>query len=435
MPFDIKTAKPIEKGKFDITTAKPIDKSPSWLPDKKRTEKLIAERPKAEEALMEEVMQPWEFKKHPVKTTLGAVPRLLTTGLKTLAVPWQRAEAAIANPLMELQETQPLPPNDPRNVSREVWQRLEKERTKEGLKSVGKAGMAFWKGLTGERRGELGDIPRRTGFPELASKFIGFGSMIGLTNVATRGSLISSAKKGERFIKTKMPRTMSKNFVYNRSRLAADGLDELYGTLSKEYDDVLGKIGNRNIDPEKVTTVLEELPEYIINRMKRELGKEMAPTIETLKKMKGVLRKSVPSKVWSGRQIGNEGQGIIKDAYYRINNLMTEGNDELIALNRKYRDFMNMRNELARVIYDEYGNVKSKGLEGLFKQGAERNKQIFFEKFADQWPQAKQIMKDIIKFTKRQSLKRLIGRGALVLGGYELGRRTIVQPLLERMQK
>jgi len=69
MPKDLLEGLETKRQPRDLLESK-IAKSPSWLPGKERTEKLIAERPKAEEALMKEAMQPWEFKKHPVKSLL-----------------------------------------------------------------------------------------------------------------------------------------------------------------------------------------------------------------------------------------------------------------------------------------------------------------------------------------------------------------------------
>jgi len=406
---------------FALSTKAP---QPSMLPGYQPTEKKIAGR--------QDVLSTFESKPllgH-LRTAMGiATPGTIAPELgKLLSGAFQRGEAAIANPLMRLQEG--LKTGFP----------LRKPLTLPGaISRVGSdLGQEAAKGITGERLGELGDIPRRAGVPEPLSAIIGFGSMMGITNLATRGNLVRSVNKAKQFIGKKFPKIMGKDYMLNRAKLASEGLDDLYKGLSQQYDDVLNKIGNRPVNLEAMQNIVNDLPQNVINKVSKSnlivksADGTLQPTIRNLKTIKGILRKSVPNNVWNGRVIGDATQGSIKQAYYDVNNLMAQGNPELVALNAKYRDFMTMRDEVSRIIYDPIGEVKSKGLESLYKPGAERNKQIFFEKFANLWPQAQSIIKDSVKFAKRAGLKAGARRIApwipAILGGGYMGTRLLNRP-------
>ena len=391
------------------------------LPGKEKVEKLIAERPRAEEALIKETLQPWEFKEHPIQTSLGAIPRLLTTGVKTLGVGFQRGEAGLANVLLKLQGV-----TGPETgfVTHKPWEELtfdeQKTKLKQQVQFIGEAGQAAWEGLTGERLGELGDIPRAAGASNFISSFIGLGSSMGAMSLLTKGKLLESANKSEALVRSKIPKVMNKDYLINRAKLASEGLDDLYTGLTNQYDDVFRVIGDKPINASRVAELLDQLPGTVANQVRKLVGKNIN-TISALKKAKGIIRKAVPKNIWTERQKGNEIQGLTKHIYFEINKLMVEGNPELVNLNQRYGAFMNMRKVLARVIYDTDGNVKSSGLANLFKPGAERNKQLFFESFAQQWPQAQQILKDATKFASRQAVKYWVRRFAPWIVGGAIG--------------
>lgn len=380
--------------------------APEELSGFEKTEAKIAKRSDAGETLIEELAyNPYANPELNLLQQAGqAVLKPAVTAGKAIGAIAQIAEGAIANPLMDIQE---------------------------GKVNPAELAKSAVKGATGERKGELGDILRRVDVAEPIAAAGGFFASMGLANAATTGKLASSARKGEAFVKSKTPQVMNKDYVINRAKMAGQGMDELYGGLSDEYEQVFSKIGKNPVDPTKVNTVLENLAaqgqETIVGRIAKQLGSNPPSNVNTLQAMKQVLRKAVPDKVWNGKALADSGQHFLKEAYHDLNSIVAEGNEELLNLNKRYREFLQMRDTLARVIYDDLGNVKSKGLEGVFKPGAERSKQLFFEKFAEQWPQAKQIMKDMIKFNKRQATKKFIGKSVGVgLGGYgayEIGKK------------
>lgn len=434
MPFDISTAKPVQ-GKFDITTAKPVTKKPPsmpGLPGLERTERMIAERPRAWPTLMEEIKKPLE----PWEVGIQHITRGPALGIKALGVPWERGEAAIANLMMQMQQPERLPPLT-REQAREMPLRkvvgYDIKRARELFEPA-------WKGLKGERPGRFEDVFRRAGAPDILSTVGGILVTMGIANLATRGKLLNSVKKGQEFLKSKIPTKMGKDYALNRAKVASEGLDDLYKGLSNEYETTLGRIGNRMVNLKKAQDAINRLPQTIINKISKDKlltryrDGTIHPQLRNLKRIREILRKSVPDRIWSGRQPGTPETHLVGEIYDDISNLMVEGNPELVALNRRYAEFMRMKKTLGTVLYDQFGNVKSKGLMGLFRPGAERNKQIFFQKFAQMWPRAQQIMKDMIKFSRRERMLRGAGRAArwLTIGGGGIyGVRRILQGLEE----
>lgn len=141
-----------KKSLYDIKTKnlgrrlkKPTyDENVVGLPKAKETEALIASRTPAGLTLQEELRyKPQNFRELAFKAP--------TLALKSIIPAFQKIESAIANPLIELQQAD----------KPELFKRMA-ESAKQGL--------------TSERIGELGDIPRRAGAPEPVSKAIGFGA-------------------------------------------------------------------------------------------------------------------------------------------------------------------------------------------------------------------------------------------------------------------
>jgi len=129
-----------------------VPPQPTWggriMTAPQRVAQLEAQRPSAEQALMEEVTQPWQPLKHPLATAM----RPLVTGLKTLGVPYQRGISALTAPVTEAQKGQ-----------------------------FGQIPRSIWESILGKRKVEAGDIPRLAGVPEIPSAAIGFVGEAALT--------------------------------------------------------------------------------------------------------------------------------------------------------------------------------------------------------------------------------------------------------------
>ena len=394
-------------------TKKPFATQPlPMLPKLQQVEQRILQRPDAVQTLMQELQTPFDIRQHPIKK--GLLKAGVVTPLKIAAVPFQRGEAGLSSGLLEAQRGG-------------------------GLKDIGSA---TWKGVSGQRPAQLGDIIRTTGFGgwlnEPISAITGFVGTAGLTNLATKGKLVQGAKKLKDVATTKM-QTISenkKNYVLNRAGTLDSGLDDLYKAFEPEYNSIYDKIGQRQFlgdDLKSIQEIIGDLPQNIISKINKSnlLGRtkegNIVADMNNLKIIKGIIRQGVPDKIWNGKAIGDMNTAQLEQAYGKVANIMAKGNSELQNINAKYGDFMQMRKTISRVLYDADGNLQANGLINLFKKGGERGKQIFFEQFAKAYPLAKSAISDIVRFNRNQLLKKaaFVGGSVLATGGvgaYGLGR-------------
>lgn len=412
---------------------KPKPTIPStFLPRLEETEKLISERPTAIETLAEETVTP-------ATTRRGKILKPLVTGLKAAAVPFGQITGAIAGPALKFQkevgdvpipELQQLTEKSGRTgLTQEEKQRmniLTRQEIKRTGRFIGGLGKEAWAGLRGEKAPRFADIMRVTGFggkySDLISEATGFFAELGLVNVLTKGHLLRSGQKGKDFISTRAPRVINKDWALKRADIAKGGLDDLRKGLSNEYDDLYRVIGNNMRNPKKVINVMENVSPKVINQITKDnlitkfSDGSIQPTLNNIKRMRKILGDNVSSRVWNKRIFADQDERIVKEAWSKLGDIMTEGEPQLSTLNTKYHNFLKMADPLYDVLLDKYGNTRAKGLQSLFSKGGERRTQLYFEKFAKQWPRAKQIMKDMQQYQRRQTLKRIGGYGARTAG-------------------
>jgi hypothetical protein len=177
------TVKP--KSKITYLDEQPQVQPNDFLPGKERTEKLISERPDAMVAFSKELNYAptkEDIVQHPVKSAVGLALKPATTAMKAINALWQRGEGAVANVGMQEQET-----GDKAPLGRRVL-----EATIPPL-AMSRYGKSIKQGLTGERKGELGDIPRRAGVPEPLSAGIGLGASMGIGGLGGKAGKVEQA--------------------------------------------------------------------------------------------------------------------------------------------------------------------------------------------------------------------------------------------------
>lgn len=380
-----------------------------FLPRRGDVEQKISQRPDVLGQYMKTIQQPG-FLGQAVRKPLQTMQQQLGAG----AGLFQRGEAGLAGAGLALQR------GEPRRI----------------LKEAGK-------GFAGQRMPEFGDIIRTTGFGGMAneaiSSTVGLFAQMGMIDPFTKGTLVQSGNKALNFMKSKIPRIMNKDYVINRAKLGASGLDDLYTGLSREYERAYDKFGNRAVDVGGFQNIVNELPPGVQSNLKRNLNMfqrfndgSVMHNLRNLKLLKTFIRKAIgDKKVLAGARHGNQWQGDLKYTLGKVRNLEKTAlkGTPIENLHRRYAEFMKMNEKLNKVFYDPQGNIRSKGLEGVWKPGAERNVQQFFDDFASMWPQATQIMKDVVKYTGRQAtqqgLRKLGGQalkwGPIAAGGGYMG--------------
>ncbi len=141
----------------------------------------------------------------------------IMTGLKTVNLPFELGQSAIANPIIAMQQGNfnPL------------------KLAKESLL-----------GLTGQKQGEFKDIPRGAGVPELASNVIGF-----MSELAVPSMLFKAANKLGAVSKYADKRTAKAINSFIKAVEGKNGaLNKVGGKVQKFYDEV----GNISVDKDKL---------------------------------------------------------------------------------------------------------------------------------------------------------------------------------------
>lgn len=385
---------------LNIKTA-PIDTDTS-LPEKQKTEALIARRPEAVSEFIEELQA----------KPKGLIPTALhypLIGLKGLNILRQRGEAAVANPLMEAQEAVGRSP----------------------METVRAAGRGFLQGLTGERRGELGDVPRRAGFGELPSAFIGLGGLAGLGNIATKGKLMDIS-----------PATMSKDFPLRKTEEAikyAKDLKSLFGEGTKE---ALRQAGKRKVPVKPLNTELSKIPVFkkgIPSDLAKALKEpqyeieflkdgSIKNTIENLDKVKGVLSDFMTKGDWA-KGTTDLMKNQYKDAYRVITNAIHKADKtgRIKSADNAYQYFIKIYDDVISKINPQ-GKVSERGFRSIFAPSAEGRLKEAFDILGKIDPKFKQVTKQIGKFVSRTESKK----GAIGLTK-ELGRIALLSTALRNI--
>ena len=186
-----------------------LPKNSAFLPGRSRVENMIANRPNMGAAFREEINQiPEGF--------IAKVLQPYVAAYKGLGALMQRGEAAVANPLMGLQEG---------NL---------------GLKDL--VNLAA-QGIRGERSGELGDIPRSVGVDDTISALIGLGGVSGLGNLLTKGKLVGDINKG-----IGVARAEGKQLMKNAGQSAEKTMDKVLrgGVPKLEAERIATEYGTSN---------------------------------------------------------------------------------------------------------------------------------------------------------------------------------------------
>ena len=215
-----------------VATGQPqAQKRDPFLPGEAATIQRRETRTDPVERLREEVQTPYDFIKHPVKSTL----KPLVTGLKTLAVPAERAFSAIGGVGVGLQKV-------------------------EGFK---KSLIRGKEGLLGRKQYRSFDPLRNIGAPEIVAAPVEL-----FTEIAAPLAIASRASKVLGTIK----KASDKLLIRTADDLLG-GVDEATTFLVKKLDDAYAPINKIKVAGGKVLDDIVELPKEVINFIEGQVGK------------------------------------------------------------------------------------------------------------------------------------------------------------------
>lgn len=257
-------------------------KNPAFLPNENKVLEEQNNRPDSVKNLQNELNTHWNPLEHPIKESLK--PAVIA--LKAASVPFQRAEAGIANVGMEAQKGNTNP-----------WDYLD----------------AAAKGISGQRQGELGDLIRTTGFGgnnnEAIAKTVGLSAALpvysGVGGVLdktvegiSKGADLLSGKTMSEYLRPK-----DKNLLYGKTpetvpadeRISALNAPSLLQKMKQRKEEVGAQIGDtRNNNPVQIdiTPAVKVIDDQISN-LEKNNPREMSGLINRLKDKKSDLLREV----------------------------------------------------------------------------------------------------------------------------------------------
>jgi len=334
----------------------------------------------------------------------------------------QRAEAAIANPLLEKQKGR-TPVTGQGSVLDETL-KVETEYQDRLLNS-------FLDGIKGKKHGEFGDLIRTTGFGgefnEPLAGTIGLATSAALLNVPTRGELIKAANKFESAIPKKLPKFAGKDTYLNIAKQADEGLDDLRRTMGKAVDEAVEPVKDKLVnDPSIVNEALSDLPDNVRKIVVRDakkvlkLGKDdsIPPTIGNVRLMRQLLDEYIPKKVFDGVRDASIDEKIIYGSSNKLRNSIADTSPELAAANKEFSGFMDLYGRVKRILIDgSSGEVKDTGLKNLYSLRADRGLQKQFEHFDALLPQGKKVLENLQAFNRGQRAKTVAGASIKAAAG------------------
>lgn len=381
-------------------------------------EKRIAQRPDMMSEFIKELtiipqqFSVEKFKAHPIKAQVELGLKPAVTALKFIGGGVQRGTAAISNIGLVLQKGK----ISPKILAKEAW-----------------------KGITGEKLGELGDWARGAGWPEPIAATLGLLAQVGLGNLATKGKIVENINRAKNVAIGKLPKVMGKDYVKVRAEEGVKALKDLRKTLGTEVKTAIDKVDDVAINAQQLSKNMPRLPSKVLSALDDPIyGIEKLrdgsykPTVGNLHKIKEALDDFMSTKTWE--EAGKKSQQLVKQAYGVIRKTMGEVAPEINEPMRNYSSFMDTYRKVLKTVQDTSGTILEKKLRGAMKPEAERAYQQAWEDFAKMWPRAGQIMKDVVKYNQRQATKQFIGRAAKWGLGIEAGRRFIAKPILRAIE-
>jgi len=315
--------------KYIITTEGQEKKTTSFLPKEQEVEQKISGREDSVSRLRKEVATPYDFGQHPFKSTL----KPLVTGLKTMAVPIQRTESALAGLGLGLQKGQ-----------------------------VGEGFGRFKQGLFGQKQQELGDLVRTTGFGGE------FNEPLAATSgfVASLVTPIESMRKANKALSS-IQRASDKGLLSAGNALI-QGSDDAVRAVGSKLDDVYSKFNTVQVNANKILDDIVKLPKTVIEHIETEAGTKLDDLLSNFnmanaRKLKHILGQLKPN-VWGKGEKGlienvqdmqlNRAYGSIKKAMQEaLNNTgMSKEADRLLQADEAFTDTMRASQFIKKTIID-----------------------------------------------------------------------------------
>jgi len=374
------------------------------LPREAEVQRLISKRTGPVETLRKEIETPFEFRKHPFKSTL----KIPITGAKFLGIPVSRASAAIGGFGLGLQK-------------------------QKGFKESFKMGR---EGLLGEKEFRAFDPIRKTGvLPDIVTD---------IAEVATEIAVSLKALSGIGKILRGPIQKLSDKKLLKIGRDLVKSTDDAVTATGKPLTKAYQPINQLSVKTDKVLNEVADLEPQIVRHLEKEIGQNIDEfmenfTIEKARQLKGALAKLKPAS------FGKEARGAIDTVidkqvsrtYSSIKKSMQETLDtqglkkaanKLLKADEDFEDTINASRFIKRTITDPL--LKKPTRVGRVAGGIEREGDVTTRSALNKLRESnifvKQRINNIVdgleEFNKIQKRKRFVGQvGQSVLRGVVVG--------------
>jgi hypothetical protein len=240
------------------------------------------------------------------------------------------------------------------------------------------------------------------------------------------------------------PKKMNRNWLISQSQKTFDVADDTVKGIQEEYRYLYDKIGigKTTVEKSEVKNVISDLlrgatkeeADDIINSLKTEMGQELTPDLNTVKKIKDIVQSDIPESVWAKGKKGFDltpVQARKVKAYFRLKDITektlsgTEEGEYLKYLDKKATDVYRLTKVTKRMVLDQTGQPTETGrlVQAFSGKAGQAGKENLFYRLKELNEDAQDIITNMGKFRTRQIVKR-VSKKALVYGvaGYGAGK-------------
>lgn len=283
-------------------------------------------------------------------------------------------------------------------------------------------------GLKGERRTQLGDIPRRAGFPEPISAAIGFLTTVKLIDPLLDNFLVGSANKlGRSLSKVKLAKKSQKQFLQKATQLDSS-IDDIQKVVGDEFATMLDNFGGSPVDIQDAQNAIANLPPQAINAIKEspdiafQAQGNLEPTMKNIHQVRRVLSDFVSGKDFA--EFTTLKRQRITKAITDLGETIKDVDRKAIApVYDKYSKWLELKNN-ARQVTRTKGKVVANKLRRAIGATGEPGQTVLLEKLGNTYKEAGKILKSAKQLNDRLLLKQqtgkvlgTIGRGAAIGAG------------------
>ena len=250
----------------------------------------------------------------------------------------------------------------------------------------------------------------------------------------------------------KFPKAMNRDWLIKQSENTYNVADDTIKGIQEEYrylyDDI--GIGKMEVNKSELKEIIyntmkgatKEEADDILNKLKTNLAPqsmgsyELSPNLDTVQKIKNLVQADIPENVWMKGKKGFDltpAQSRKVNAYFRLKDVTrktlagTEEGEYLQYLDKKATNAYRLTKVIKRMVIDQTGQPSETGtlIKAFSSKAEQAGKENWFYQLKALNEDAQDIITNMNKFRKRQTIKKVVETTAGGYGVYEIGKRML----------